>query len=281
MNSAGTLDRTGTRLRRELTVKRVVVGVIVALVGIASIFNAMAFAAVIAAIALIGAVEFWNLARRAGEEVSLPIALAACAAYPALAYFGLLGRFEPALVALIVLASFVAALPASLEHFDGRVAMTVLGSLYLGKLLSYFIVIRALPHGASLVLWIVIIVVLTDTSGMIAGLRFGHRLLAPRLSPGKTWEGAVTALVTAAVAGAASFWLIGIRGPAWLAIVLPLCVSIAAQFGDLVESALKRNAQVKDSGNLLASHGGVLDRFDSYIFAGVVGYAILLVAGVR
>jgi phosphatidate cytidylyltransferase len=281
MNSAGTFDRTGTRLRRELTVKRVVIGVIVACLGIASIFYAPAFAAVIAAIALIGAVEFSNLARRANGEVSLPIAVFACAAYPALAYFGLLPRYESALVALIVLASFVAALPARLERYDGRVAMTVLASLYLGKLLSYFIILRALPHGASLVLWIVIIVVLTDTAGMIAGLRFGHHLLAPRLSPGKTWEGAIAALVTAAIAGAASFWLIGIHGPVWLAIVLPLCVCVAAQFGDLVESALKRNAQVKDSGNLLGSHGGVLDRFDSYIFAGIVGYAILLLAGVR
>ena len=68
-------------------------------------------------------------------------------------------------------------------------------------------------------------------------------------------------------------------GPWWLAIVYPLSVSIAAEFGDLVESALKRNAHVKDAGNLIAGHGGVLDRFDSYIFACVVGYAVLLLGG--
>ncbi len=281
MNSAGTFERTGARLRRELTVKRVVIGLVVAVLGIASIFNPMALAAVIAAIALAGAVEFANLARRAGGEVSLPIVVVACIAYPVLAYFGLLARFESTLVASLVLASFVAALPESLERYDGRVAMTVLASLYLGKLLSYFIVLRALPHGERLVLWIVIIVVLTDTAGMIAGLRFGHRPLAPRLSPGKTWEGTIAALFTAGVAGAASYWLLGVGGPLWLALALPLGVSVSAQFGDLVESALKRNAQVKDSGHLLASHGGVLDRFDSYIFAGVVGYAILFLAGVR
>jgi len=281
VNSAGTFERTGARLRRELTVKRVVIGLVVAVLGIASIFNPMALAAVIAAIALAGAVEFANLARRAGGEVSLPIVVVACIAYPVLAYFGLLARFESTLVASLVLASFVAALPESLERYDGRVAMTVLASLYLGKLLSYFIVLRALPHGERLVLWIVIIVVLTDTAGMIAGLRFGHRPLAPRLSPGKTWEGTIAALFTAGVAGAASYWLLGVGGPLWLALALPLGVSVSAQFGDLVESALKRNAQVKDSGHLLASHGGVLDRFDSYIFAGVVGYAILFLAGVR
>lgn len=283
MNSAGTVEKApvAERFRRELTVKRVAFGFIVAVFGIGSIFNAYAFAAVITAIALIGSVEFSNLARRAGVGVSLPIAFAACAAYPLLAFFGLLGKYESSLVVAIVLASFVAALSASLERYDGRVAMTVLASLYLGKLLSYFILLRALPHGARLVLWLVIIVVLTDTVGMIVGLGFGSRPLAPRLSPGKSWEGAIAALVVASIVGFAMWWVLGVPGPWWVALALPLCVSVAAEFGDLVESALKRNAQVKDSGHLIAGHGGVLDRFDSYIFAGAVGFAVLLFAGVR
>jgi phosphatidate cytidylyltransferase len=283
MNAAGTLRRTSMteRFRRELTLKRVAVGLLVAVVGIASIFNQLAFAAVILTITLVGSVEFSNLARRAGGEVSLPIAFAACAAYPILAYFDLLGRYESSLVAAIVLASFIAALPASLERYSGRVAMTVLASLYLGKLLSYFIVVRALPHGAPLVLWFVIIVVLTDTVGMIAGLGFGHHALAARLSPGKSWEGAVAALVVASTVGCGLWWMLRVPGPWWVSAVLPVCVSMAAQFGDLVESALKRNAQVKDSSHLLASHGGVLDRFDSYIFSGAVGYAVLLLSGIH
>jgi phosphatidate cytidylyltransferase len=269
------------RFRRELTVKRVAIGVAVAAVGIASIFNAVTFALAILLIALCGAVEFSNIARRAGGEVSLPIAFAACAAYPILAYSGLLPRYETALVAAIVLASFVAALPASLERYAGRVAMTVLGSLYVGKLLAYLILLRALPHGTRLVLWVVVIVALTDTVGMIAGLGFGHRLLTARLSPSKTWEGAVAALVVAGIAGFALWWMLGVPGPWWASIALPISVSIAAEFGDLVESALKRNAQVKDSGTLLPAHGGVLDRFDSYIFSGAVAYAVLLLAGIR
>jgi phosphatidate cytidylyltransferase len=282
MNTAGTLTRTSVteRFRRELTVKRVAIGVAVAAIGVASIFNQLAFGVVILIIALVGSVEFSNLARRAGGEASLPIAFAACAAYPILAYLGLLGRYESALVTAIVLASFVAALPASLERYAGRVAMTVLGSLYVGKLLAYFIILRALPHGARLVLWLVIIVVLTDTVGMIAGLGFGHRPLAPRLSPGKSWEGAIVALVAASAAGFGLWWMLGVQGPWWISLAFPLSVSIAAEFGDLVESGLKRNAQVKDSGNLIAGHGGVLDRFDSYIFAGAVGYAVLLLAGI-
>ncbi len=283
MNSAGTLDKTPTaeRFRRELTGKRVAIGLVVAAAGIGSIFNPYAFAMVITAITLVGSVEFSNLARRAGGQISLPIALAACAAYPTFAFFGLLGRYESGLVVGIIIASFVAALPASSSVYGGRVAMTVLASLYLGKLLSYLILLRALPHGARLVLWLVIIVVLTDTVGMIVGLRFGHRPLAPRLSPGKSWEGAIAALVVASLVGFGLWWPLGVPGQWWIALVFPLCVSVAAEFGDLVESALKRNAQVKDSGQLIAGHGGVLDRFDSYIFAGVVGYAVLAFAGVR
>ncbi len=123
---------------------------------------------------------------------------------------------ESALVVGIILASFVAALPANSSQYDGRVAMTVLSSLYLGKLLSYMILLRALPHGARLVLWLVIIVVLTDTVGMIVGLGFGHRPLAPRLSPGKSWEGAIAALVVASLAG---FALVVAARRAWSVVV--------------------------------------------------------------
>ncbi len=275
---AATKLSVAERFRRELTAKRVAIGFLVGGIGVASIFNVTAFTIVITAIAVIGAVEFSNLARRAGGEVALPIAVAACAAYPLLAHFHLLAHYESVLVVGIVLASFVASLTAPLDHFAGRVAMTVLAALYLGKLLSYFILLRQLPNGTALTLWLVITVALTDIVGMIVGLGFGHRQLAAKLSPSKTQEGAIAALVVATVVGAALWWLGRTPGPWWLSVIFPLCVSVAAEFGDLVESALKRNAQVKDSGQLIAGHGGVLDRFDSYIFAGVVGYAVLMLA---
>lgn len=269
----------GERFRRELTVKRVLIGFLVAGLGIASIFNEIAFTLVITTIAVVGSIEFSNLARRAGAEVALPIAVVACAAYPLLAYFHLLGRYESGLIVAIVLASFVASLPAGLERFAGRVAMTVLAALYLGKLLSYFVILRLSPDGARIMLWLIVIVALTDIVGMIVGLGFGHRPLAPKLSPSKSQEGAIAALLVATFVGAAMWWVMHLSGPWWLALAFPLSVSIAAEFGDLVESALKRNAQVKDSGHIIAGHGGVLDRFDSYIFACVVGYAVLLLAG--
>ena len=267
------------RLRQGLSAKRVVIGLVVAIVGIASVYNQATFALVVCAISVIGAAEFANLARRSGGEVSLPVALVACGLYPALAYFHVLTRYEPWLITAIVVASFAASLTADLDRFAGRCAMTVLATLYLGKMLSFLVLMRAAHNGLAFTLWLVIIVALTDIVGMVAGLGFGQHLLAPRLSPAKTWEGAIGAFAVATLLGAGMWWTLQIHGPWWLAFVFPLAVSFAAEIGDLIESAFKRNAQVKDSGQLLADHGGVLDRFDSYIFAGVVGYVVLMLAG--
>lgn len=267
------------RFRQELSGKRVIIGVIVAAVGLAALYGSLTFALFVCAIAVIGAAEFANLAKRSGSEVALPVAMIACGAYPALAYLHALPRYEPWLITAIVVASFAASLPADLDRFSSRCAMTVLATLYLGKMLSYLVLLRQAPNGLTDTLWLVIIVALTDIVGMVAGLGFGQHPLAPRLSPAKTWEGAIGALGVATLFGAGIWWALRIHGPSWVAIVFPLTVSCAAEVGDLVESAFKRNAQVKDSGHLLASHGGVLDRFDSYIFAGVVGYVVLLVAG--
>ncbi|MBC5806363.1 MAG: hypothetical protein DLM53_12095 [Candidatus Eremiobacter antarcticus] len=267
------------RLRRGLSLKRVIIGILVAALGVGSVFVAPAFTVVVVLIAVIGAVEFTNLAQRAGADISLPVAAAACAAYPLLASAGLLTRWEPALVSIIVIASFLASLTADLERFAGRCAMTVLASLYLGKLLSYFVLLRGAHNGLTFTVWLIVVVALTDIAAMVAGLQYGRHRMAPRLSPSKTWEGAAAALLVATLVGAAMGLSPFIGVPWWLAFLFPLCVSVAAAIGDLVESALKRNAQVKDSGHIIAGHGGVLDRFDSYIFAGVVGYAVLLLAG--
>lgn len=281
MNTVAAAPKTSvaTRFREALTLKRVAIGFAIAALGLAAVYTPPTFALFVVVITVIAALEFGNLAKRSGVEISLPIAVAGSGLYPVLAYFHLLAHYEPWLITAIVMASFVAALPADLHHFAGRVAMTVLAPLYLGKMLSYLVLLRGAHNGLAFTYWLIVIVALTDIVGMIAGLGFGQHPLAPRLSPAKTWEGAIIALAVATVLGTAMWFALHVRGPLWVAFVLPLCVSIAAEIGDLIESAFKRNAQVKDSGQLLASHGGVLDRFDSYIFAGVTGYIVLGFAG--
>jgi len=120
---------------------------------------------------------------------------------------------------------------------------------------------RGFAHGPVVVLCLVLIVCAADIGAYFAGRRFGRRKLAPRVSPGKTWEGVIGGLLMVALlawGGAAFFKL-----PAVGAIAFACCVGIFSVIGDLTESMFKRAAALKDSGALLPGHGGLLDRIDS------------------
>ena len=153
-------------------------------------------------------------------------------------------------------------------------AARLLAAVYPGPFFAHLALLREL--GPPAVLLPLLVTWATDTAAFFGGSRFGKRRLAPDISPKKTLEGAACGLAagvaTAALAGAFT----GGAPLAWAGI--GAAVSIAAQFGDLVESGLKRKAGVKDSGALLPGHGGVLDRFDSLMMSGAVAYYLLLAA---
>lgn len=269
----------GARWRQALSGPRLVNGTLVAVVGLASVFYAPAFAALIALIGIIGVFELKNIAQRTGAEVSASVAIGACVAYVVLAYLQLLERYESVLVGAIIVASLVSAFAHGIDRFGARCGMTLFASMYLGKLLSYFVLLRVASHGTALTIWVIVLVALTDIFGMVAGLRFGRTKMAPRLSPHKTWEGAIGAFAVATAVGVGMSFLPQISAPWWLGLALGATTSVAAEVGDLFESALKRNAQIKDSGQIIGGHGGVLDRFDSYLVAGVAAYTVLGLAG--
>mgnify|MGYP005849026627 CR=1 FL=1 len=148
--------------------------------------------------------------------------------------------------------------------------VTFLSAAYL-SLYLYLYLLRLLPDGRY---WLLLTLVATwafDTLAYFAGRRFGKRRLAPELSPGKTVAGFVAGLCgSAAAAGLFVFWLpVGL--PALF--VLGLTLGIAGQIGDLVFSAVKRAAGLKDAGRLIPGHGGVLDRFDSMLLTAPLVYA--------
>jgi len=262
-----------------MSARRIAVGLLVAVVGIGSIFWAPAFGLLVLCIAIGGSFEFAQLARRAGADVSLPVAIGGSSVYVALAFFQQMNRYEHGLIALVAVAAVTFGLAQGLDHFGSRVGWTVFAVLYLGKLLSYMVVVRQLHNGAMFTLWIVVVVVVTDVVGMFVGLRYGRHKLWAQLSPSKTWEGAFAAFVAACVVGVA-FGLTSYIGATWpFALAFSAVIAFAAQVGDLTESAFKRDAHVKDSGQLIADHGGVLDRFDSYALAGAAAYVLLLWAG--
>lgn len=153
-------------------------------------------------------------------------------------------------------------------------AWTIGGILYVGWLLSYLVALRGMDDGRNWIFFTLFITFASDATALFVGRAWGRRHLAPRISPGKTWEGAIGGILGAIVVSL----LFRLPTPlelnlSWAqAILLGSLVSIFGQLGDLAESLFKRNMGVKDSGRLVPGHGGFLDRMDSILFAGVVVY---------
>ena len=160
---------------------------------------------------------------------------------------------------------------------EGAVAgwvWTVAGILYIGWMLGNLVALRGLDGGRNWVFLTLFATFASDTAAFFTGRALGRYKLAPDISPSKTREGAIAGGVGAILASLFFTLPTPFRVPVgWgEAIVLGLLVSIFGQLGDLAESLFKRNMGVKDSGNLLPGHGGLLDRVDSIVFAGVVVY---------
>ena len=155
------------------------------------------------------------------------------------------------------------------------IAATVLGAGWIGLCLGHLLLLRDIPKNGQLVTFTVLLAVWAgDIGAFFAGRMVGRHKLAPRLSPGKTWEGFVFGTIaTVFVAFVALYKQDYISIPR--SIFLGLVVAVAGPLGDLFESGIKRDMQVKDSGRLLGGHGGVLDRLDAPLFAFVAAYYLL------
>jgi phosphatidate cytidylyltransferase len=156
------------------------------------------------------------------------------------------------------------------------VGSTVLGTGWIGLGLAYLILLRGLEtHGQLAAFTVMIAVFAADTAAYFTGRLVGRHRMAPTLSPGKTWEGFVAGTATAVFVAFVALYRTGFVD-GWRSIALGFVIALAAALGDLFESALKRDMQVKDSGSLLAGHGGMLDRVDALLFAGVASYYAIL-----
>jgi phosphatidate cytidylyltransferase len=245
---------------------RILSAVVLAPVVLAAVFaGGIAFSALVLAIA---AVAMW-------EWTAMTSAGAPLAARLTAVVFVLIGV---ALVAAGNTALGVAAiaLPAALAVAGGLASRPLgwigVGMLYVGAPAVALVMLRAAnPFGLVAVIYLIAVVWATDIAAYFGGRRFGGPKLWPRVSPKKTWSGALSGLVAALLAGGATFLAVQ-PGEALRGLVLAAPISAAAQAGDLLESAVKRRAGVKDSGHLIPGHGGVLDRLDGLFAAAVAAW---------
>lgn len=180
-------------------------------------------------------------------------------------------------LALTVLASLIWRMPGGADGFVRDAAASLLTIGYVPLLGSFAALILAAPEdGGTRTVTFLLVVVMNDTGGYIAGVLFGKHPMAPRISPKKSWEG-FAGSVLFGTAAAVCMTVFGLHAPWWIGIVLGVCLVAVATCGDLVESMLKRDLGIKDMSSFLPGHGGVMDRLDSLLLAAPVAWLIMYI----
>lgn len=155
----------------------------------------------------------------------------------------------------------------------------VLGVIYIAVPCIAVIWLRADPEtGLATVLWLLAVIWGTDTGAYFAGRGIGGPKLAPRISPKKTWAGLGGGMIAAGAVGGATAAILGLSNASAL-VAFSILLAVIAQGGDLLESAVKRHFKVKDSGNIIPGHGGLLDRLDGLMTAAPAVAAVALISG--
>ncbi|MFL5604024.1 MAG: phosphatidate cytidylyltransferase [Gemmatimonadaceae bacterium] len=273
----------------ELT-RRIIFAVIAAPASIAIVyFGDWALAILLSALSALAAWELYRMARDSGAVPLEPAGIVLAALLPIAVHAQRLGVYTLSLTAIVAMSLVLFASTIWLRGPAGKplasVAITVFGVMYAG-LFSYIYALRyhnyavGAAAGTALVLLPVLLTWTTDIGAYAFGRTFGHKKLIPSISPGKTVEGAIGGLALTIVICLLYVRFIlmpyaqlglTIQG----AILFAIVVSVAAQTGDLAESLLKREAGVKDSSRIIPGHGGILDRFDSFLFVMPIAFLLL------
>ncbi len=244
------------------------------------LFVILAAAAIVA-----GLYEFYLLSKTLKLKADAQIAyLGATALFVAFVFDA--PTKAPDLLLLTIALFIIAALAAQTFRFQkdfskmlAGCGVTVLGVLYVAFLGGFLVSMRVgfedtlVPHLSTKLLGFFFLVIMgSDTGAYYAGRAFGKHKLAPKISPGKTWEGAVGGLLASAAFAGLATYLFFPELPFQVSIPLAITMAVVGIFGDLAESALKRGAGAKDAANILPGHGGLLDRLDSLLFNAPILY---------
>jgi phosphatidate cytidylyltransferase len=278
-------------MKRILTAV-VLIAAVFALIFFGQLWMITLFAAIVAELA---AYEYLKLAAVGAEShgLKLRIPIWWMALGTALAFVVTLPNF-PVEAQLPVLSALTLALFAwngfrsPLIQVLPDTAQGLFGLIYIAYPLTLIPLLWKQEDGPALVLFLMVCVWAGDIAALYIGRAFGKRKIAPRLSPGKTWLGSIASIAGSMLAAgvviaisntltAHGNTVLHIAEPLWQSLLLAAILNIAAQLGDLLESAIKRGAGVKDSGTMLPGHGGILDRIDALLLAApVLWFALLL-----
>jgi phosphatidate cytidylyltransferase len=232
----------------------------------------------------LAASEYGLLFRRGGLAPSLPLLVVGVLGL-AVARFLVTFGDQALLLAALGLAGMTWHLvdyERGAERSGTDFAVTLSGLLYLGWIGSYLISLRMLPDGQWWILVVLPSVWIGDSAAYLIGSWIGRNRMSPRLSPKKTWEGYLSGILFGGLSGAAlaTLWRAGISADIGLTaqtgLVVGTAVAAISPLGDLGISMIKREMQAKHSSTLLPGHGGMLDRFDSWLWAGALGYYAVL-----
>ena len=278
-------------MKRILTATVLILGVL-ALIFFGTIWLMTLFAAVVAELA---AYEYLQLAAVGAHshDAKLRIPVWWMALGTALAFVVTLPNFPvedqlPVLSALTLILFAWNGFRSPLIQVLPDTAQGLFGLIYIAYPLTLIPLLWKQEDGPALVLFLMVCVWAGDIAALYFGRAFGKRKLAPRLSPGKTWVGSIASILGSMLAACLIIYISDIltaRGntvlhisePLWQSLLLAAILNIAAQLGDLLESAIKRGAGVKDSGTMLPGHGGILDRIDALLLAAPVLWYVLLI----
>lgn len=271
--------RTGRPLLRAIAVGLLLGGsLLVSLIIVKELY--MAFAGVLIAFV---AYELATALRTAGRDVPrLPTVVAAVAVVPATFYWLDDGHWWVTLggIGLIAVWRLVELVRpgarASAKNVLLDVAAGAFIMVYVAFMAAFTVLLTAQDGGQWWTLAFLIVVVAVDTGAYASGLAFGRHLMAPTISPKKTWEGFAGSVAAALVAGIL-LALFMLQQPWWAGVVLGLAMVVTATTGDLAESLIKRDLGIKDISTWLPGHGGFLDRLDSALLSGAVAYALFLI----
>lgn len=245
-------------------------------------YHPAVFALVVYGFAVAAVLEWRHALARLGLHVSVVPVVIATVGMGVATYFG---HGEGLVVAVLVACAGVIAWRIVDERVENTLADSLVGIFtltWIPFLASFLLLLnRAEDGGFARTLTVIVAVVLNDTFALFTGMLFGRRPLAPRVSPKKTWEGAIGGAVFG-IAGAVVVGQLMFDGRWWLGLAVGAAAVVAAVLGDLAESALKRDIAVKDMSHAIPGHGGILDRLDSILPASAVAYIVFaLLIGTR